>query len=94
MAKREIPKFSVANETFLMKKSRKLIRQAFLTTTAADSPLFPGMWWGGKSPGTFLKAAPVNQSILLGGVALRVDKKVEMILKKWRSPMGQKPMNF
>ena len=83
MAKREIPKFSVANETFLMKKSRKLIRQAFLgrTAVAAACPFFPDMWWGGESPGTFLKAAPVNQSILLGGVALRVDKKVEMILK-------------
>ena len=31
---------------------------------------------GEQSPGTFLKAAPVNQTILLGGVALRAGKKV------------------
>jgi len=32
---------------------------------------------GEESPGTFLKAAPVTQTILLGGVALRAGKKVE-----------------
>jgi hypothetical protein len=32
---------------------------------------------GEESPGTFLKAAPVTQTILLGGVALRARKKVE-----------------
>ncbi len=32
---------------------------------------------GEESPGTFLKAAPVTQTILLGGVALRAGKKVD-----------------
>ena len=31
---------------------------------------------GEQSPGTFLKAAPVTQTILLGAVALRAGKKV------------------
>ena len=32
---------------------------------------------GEESPGTFLRAAPITQTILLGGVALRAGKKVE-----------------
>jgi hypothetical protein len=31
---------------------------------------------GSQSPGTFLKARPVTETILLGGVALRAGKKV------------------
>jgi hypothetical protein len=32
---------------------------------------------GSQSPGTFLKAGPVTETILLGGVALRAGKKVD-----------------
>ena len=35
-----------------------------------------------QSPGTFLKAAPVTETILLGGVALRAGKKVVYDSKK------------
>jgi hypothetical protein len=79
-----------------MKKSRKLICRDFLGTTAAAaaSPLFSDRWWGGESPGTFLKAAPVNQTILLGGVALRAGKNVDYDPEKVEIPNAPEANEF
>jgi hypothetical protein len=46
-------------------------------TNRSDRAWIDAFKKGEESPGTFLKAAPVTQTILLGGVALRAGKRVE-----------------
>ena len=41
---------------------------------------------GEQSPGTFLKAGPVTETILLGGVALRAGRKVEYDAERMEIP--------
>jgi hypothetical protein len=70
----ESPKIIPAKRMMEVTGSEKAPREI---TNRNDKVWIDAFKSGEQSPGTFLKAAPVTQTILLGAVALRAGKKVD-----------------